>query len=105
MTIVMYRNCPFMVFRNNLKLKTMKLSINTTWLLLLVAAAGCSKKNENYKDLIKDGEIHYPGVISNAGYRAGNLRTMLVWNPGPDPKIAKYKVYWNNKQDSLETPA
>jgi hypothetical protein len=80
----------------------MKINIkNITWLLLLLAVWGCSKKNENYKELIKGGEIYYPGVIANANYRAGKLRTQLVWNPSPDPKIVKYKVYWNNKQDSL----
>ncbi|MFC0515287.1 DUF4998 domain-containing protein [Mucilaginibacter angelicae] len=80
----------------------MKINIkNITWLLLLLAMWGCSKKNENYKSLIKGGEIYYPGVIVNASYQAGKLRTQLIWNPSPDPKIVKYKVYWNNKQDSL----
>lgn len=80
----------------------MKINIkNITWLLLLLAVWGCSKKNENYKSLIKGGEIYYPGVIVNASYQAGKLRTQLIWNPSPDPKIVKYKVYWNNKQDSL----
>ncbi|SEO94642.1 protein of unknown function [Mucilaginibacter gossypiicola] len=80
----------------------MKINIkNIAWLLLLLAAWGCSKKNENYKELIKGSEIYYPGVIANANYRAGKLRTQLVWNPSPDPKIVKYKIYWNNKQDSL----
>jgi hypothetical protein len=84
----------------------MKISFkNIIWLLLPVIISGCSKKNENYKALIKDGEIHYPGVIANTNYRAGNLRTMLLWNPSPDPKIAKYVVYWNNKQDSLTVSA
>ena len=79
----------------------MKINIkNITWLVLLLAVWGCSKKNEAYKDLIKGGEKYYPGVISNANYRAGKLRTQLVWNPSPDPKIVKYKIYWNNKQDS-----
>jgi hypothetical protein len=45
--------------------------------------------DENYKKLLAGGEIIYPGVISNQNYRAGNLRTMLVWNPSPDPKIVK----------------
>lgn len=78
---------------------------NIVWLLLLVAINGCSKKNENYKALIKNGEIHYPGVIANTGFRAGNLRTQLVWTPSPDPKVAKYLVYWNNKQDSMVVAA
>jgi len=84
----------------------MKINFKNIGLLLLLAVMfSCSKKNENYKDLIKDGEVYYPGVIANTNYRAGNLRAMLVWNPSPDPKIVKYKIYWNNKQDSLTVPA
>jgi hypothetical protein len=87
-------------------MKEMKIMIkNMLCLFLLAGMASCSKKNENYKALIKNGEIHYPGVISNAGYLAGNLRTMLKFNPGPDPKIAKYVIYWNNKQDSMTVSA
>ncbi|GGA96309.1 DUF4998 domain-containing protein [Mucilaginibacter rubeus] len=74
---------------------------NIAWLVLLLAIWGCSKKNETYKELTKGGEIYYPGVISNANYRAGKLRTQLQWNPSPDPKIVKYKIYWDNKRDSL----
>ncbi|PWV47680.1 DUF4998 domain-containing protein [Chitinophaga sp. S165] len=84
----------------------MKLNIkNISWLLFAVTMMACSKKNEAYKDLLEDGEIYYPGIIQNAGYRAGNLRTMLYWNPSPDPKITSYKIYWNNKQDSLTLTA
>lgn len=80
----------------------MKLNLrNIAWLLTAVTIIGCSKKNDAYKELLKGGEIYYPGVIQNTNYRAGNLRTMLVWNPSPDPKIVKYKIFWNNKQDSL----
>jgi hypothetical protein len=87
---------------NNFKVGNMKMIFkNTIWLVLLLAVVGCSKKNEAYKELIKDGEITYPGVISNQNYRAGYLRTMLVWNPSPDPNIIRYKIYWNNKLDSL----
>jgi len=79
---------------------------NILWLLLLtVAIWSCSKKDENYKSLIKGGEIYYPGVISNQNYRGGDLRAMLVWNPSPDPNITKYKIYWNNKQDSITVDA
>lgn len=73
---------------------------NISWLLFAVSIVSCSKKNEAYKELLAGGEIYYPGIIQHAGYRAGDLRTMLVWNPSPDPKIARYKIFWNNGQDS-----
>lgn len=75
------------------------------WLPAVVTIISCSKKNDAYKELLKGGEIYYPGVIQNTNYRAGNLRTMLRWNPSPDPKIVKYKILWNNRQDSLTTTA
>jgi hypothetical protein len=79
---------------------------NIIWLLLAaIAISGCSKMDENYKKLEKGGEIIYPGVISGQNYLAGNLRTMLIWHPSPDPKIVTYKIYWNNKQDSLTVTA
>jgi hypothetical protein len=57
----------------------MKINFKTIiYLLLIVVTWGCSKKNENYKKL-SDGEIYYPGVIFKPSYRAGNLRTLLVW--------------------------
>jgi hypothetical protein len=87
-------------------MKFMNVKIKCTlWLLLTVAIAGCSKKNENYKSLVSGGEIYYPGVVSKPGYSAGNLRTLLRWNPSPDPKIKSYKVYWNNLQDSVIVPS
>jgi len=76
------------------------------WLLLVaITISGCSKMDENYKKLETGGEIIYPGVISSQNYLAGNLRTMLIWHPSPDPKIVKYKIYWNNRQDSLTVTA
>lgn len=71
------------------------------WILLLAVFVNCSKKNEDYKDFLAGGEIKYPGIISNTGYKAGNGRTMLTWSPSPDPNIQQYIIYWNNKQDSL----
>jgi hypothetical protein len=86
----------------NQKQKTMKTNIKYSIVFLMLTIVwGCSKKDENYKKLLADGEIYYPGVIANQSYLAGNLRTMLTWSPSPDPKIAKYKIFWNNKQDSL----
>lgn len=73
---------------------------NIILLLLLGTVFGCSKKNENYLSLVGD-EIHYPGVISKTGFKAGKLRAQLFWNPSPDPNIKKYVIYWNNKLDSM----
>lgn len=73
--------------------------------LALLSLIGCSKNNEQYRDLIGSGEIYYPGVVAKTDYLAGNLRTMLRWSPSPDPKIVKYKILWNNRQDSMTVNA
>lgn len=66
---------------------------------------GCKKYDDDYKKYLDNKEIVYPGVIKSPGYRAGNLRTQLVWNPSPDPSITKYIVSWNNGANTLEVPA
>ncbi|WP_316825897.1 MULTISPECIES: DUF4998 domain-containing protein [Pedobacter] len=85
----------------NAKLK----NILSLWLLTAIFGAGCSDKDQKYKELLGDGEIVYPGVIAKPDFRAGNLRTQLVWNPSPDPNIQRYVIYWNNNLDSLVVPA
>lgn len=66
---------------------------------------GCTKYDDDYKAYLNDKEIVYPGVIQSPGYRAGNLRTQLVWNPSPDPSITKYIISWNNGASTMEVPA
>jgi hypothetical protein len=43
-----------------------------------------------------------PTSLSSA---PGNYRVKLSWKPGPDPSIAKYRVFWNNGADSVEVAA
>ena len=62
--------------------------------------AGCSKKDKDYEKYITNGEVVYPGIVSNVSFRAGDRRVQLKWNPSPDLSITKYKIYWNNRKDS-----
>jgi len=70
-------------------------------LLLVTIVISCTKDDLAFKDFLKDGEIVYPGRVSNIITKPGNLRTGLWWNPSPDPSISKYVVYWNNNADSV----
>jgi len=73
--------------------------------MLLALLFGCTKKDKDYQDFTKGGEIVYPGVLSNTDFRPGNLRTKLQWSPSPDPNIKNYLIFWNNGQDSMAVPA
>jgi hypothetical protein len=87
-------------------MEKMKLTINIAVALIITfAMAGCKKYGDDYKSFLNDKETVYPGLVKNIGYKAGNLRTALYWNPSPDPTISKYVVTWNNGASSMEVPA
>jgi len=69
--------------------------------VLLGLLWSCNKKATDYRSYLSAGENVYPGIASGVKVRPGNGRLMLVWNPSPDPSIAKYVVYYNNNGDSL----
>ncbi|OOQ58754.1 DUF4998 domain-containing protein [Mucilaginibacter pedocola] len=75
------------------------------FLMLFAAVAGCRKYNDDYKTFLDGHEITYPGLAGGFGYRAGNLRAVLVWHPSPDPSIKNYVIAWNNGKDSLTVEA
>jgi hypothetical protein len=70
-------------------------------LFMACVFTGCMKDEDQYKDLLGNREIIYPGLVSNLKAYQGNLRIRLQWNPSPDPSITKYMIYWNNNADSM----
>jgi hypothetical protein len=50
-----------------------------------------------------NGAISYPGKLDSVQVFSGRNRVLLTGLFTSDPKIVKYKVYWNSKQDSIET--
>ncbi|WP_165500435.1 DUF5000 domain-containing lipoprotein [Pedobacter psychroterrae] len=80
----------------------MKTTINVAVIsCICLAVLGCKKYNEDYKDYLDNKEITYPGLATKVGYHAGNLRTVLFWNPSPDPSVKSYLITWNNGVDSM----
>jgi len=67
----------------------------------ILSLLACNKKPTDYRDFLNGQELVYPGKVSNAKARPGNGRLQLVWQPSPDPSIAKYRIFWNNGADSL----
>lgn len=74
-------------------------------LLAFLCITGCKRYDNDYLKYFDGKESVYPGLVKNLSYRAGNLRTILTWNPSPDPSVVKYVVSWNNGQDSIVVPA
>lgn len=52
-----------------------------------------------------DGEMRYPGIDSAISQAPGKNRVMLYWRSTPDPTVSYYRIFWNNRSDSLELPS
>lgn len=68
---------------------------------LLLIASGCKKMDFNYKQFIGDGEIKYVSKADSLHVRGGDERAELSWLLMSDPSVSSYKIYWDNKQDSV----
>lgn len=78
-----------------------QISKTIAFLLLAVAVVGCKKMDDIYRDFIKDGETVYIGKADSAYVRGGYHRAEVVWLVRSDPKVAGYKLSWNNGRDSV----
>lgn len=72
-------------------------------LILLGALGACTKMDETYKDLVKDGAMIYPARPDSLKAFSGNERIVLSWTVS-DPKVNRFKIYWNQRADSMELP-
>lgn len=61
----------------------------------------CGKWDDVHKQFVGDGEITYIAKADSIRTRGGLNRIELSWLFTSDPKISKYKVYWNNRRDSI----
>lgn len=71
-------------------------------LLLFLAAIGCNKMDSTYTEFLKDGEVVYVNKADSLKAYVGRERIQLQWLLISDPKVKKYKVFWNNRADSVE---
>jgi hypothetical protein len=92
----------------NLKKPEMKIHIQFKaafqWgiaILLFCGLASCSKVDIS-DPFVKGGEFTFPAKPDSVLARGGKYRLELSWLLISDPKITKYKVYWNNRRDSVE---
>ena len=72
--------------------------------LLLLVVGACTKMDA-YKDKYTvGGAITYPGKMDSVKIYSGRNRIKLTGLFTSDPKIVKYRVFWNSRQDSIEVP-
>jgi len=78
---------------------------NVFYIAMLVVVSlinGCSKFDA-YKDkYLQAGSISYPGIIDSVTVLSGKNRAMLKGLIVADPKLVKYRVFWNSRNDSIE---
>lgn len=80
----------------------MKLNQDSVYILfslLLISITSCTK-TDDYKKFYEGKELVYPGRASKIKAYPGNKRIKLSWMV-TDAKVTGYKVYWDNRSDSL----
>lgn len=76
--------------------------INFVVIILTSVFISCEKMDDTYKLFVGSGETIYIGKADSLKIRGGRNRLELSWLLLSDPKISSYKVYWNNKDDSIQ---
>ena len=66
-----------------------------------LALNSCKKMEDTYKEFIQDGETVYISKPDSLKAFVGRERIQLSWLLISDPKVKSYKVYWNNRADSI----
>ena len=70
-------------------------------MLLLIILSSCSKI-DGYKSIYTaGGQIVYPGKMDSVKVFSGKNRVKITGLFTSDPKIVKYRVFWNSRQDSI----
>jgi hypothetical protein len=85
----------------------MKQYIISIRIVMLIAVLGgvvvSCKKMDDYKKFAEGGEIIYPATFDSLKVIPGNNRVMITGFLAGIPNVVKYRVYWNDGLDSLET--
>lgn len=83
-------------------MKQRHISVYGLLLLGLVCFWACKKIDSTYKEFLGPERIYVAKADSIHTY-GGRNRVLLEWLLISDPKVATYKVFWNNGKDSVET--
>lgn len=87
-----------------MKLSKYRILLYATGLVIFITGImGCDSSMQSpYEDFIKDGEIVYPSKVDSLTVLSGNNRMMVQFLKPDDPTISKARIYWKNKQDSID---
>ncbi|NLU90355.1 DUF4998 domain-containing protein [Chitinophaga sp. Ak27] len=72
------------------------------WILLVLAVSACTKMDAYRDKYMAGGAITYPGKMDSVQAFSGKSRVLITGLFTSDPKITKYRVFWNSRQDSTE---
>jgi hypothetical protein len=85
----------------------MKQYIISIRIVLLMAVLGglvvSCKKMDDYKKYAEGGEIVYPATFDSLKVIPGNNRVLITGFLAGIPNVTKFRVYWNDGLDSLES--
>ncbi len=70
--------------------------------LVLALFNSCKKMDDIYREFYEKGETVYVGKADSIKVKGGRERVELSWLLLSDPKVTGYKVYWNNRKDSVQ---
>ena len=73
-------------------------------MLLLIIFSSCSKIDAYKTKYAVGGPIVYPGKMDSVKVFSGKNRVKITGLFTSDPKIVKYRIFWNSRQDSVEMP-
>lgn len=72
--------------------------------LLVLIISACTKMDDYKRKYTTGGSIAYPGRMDSVKVFSGKNRVKVTGLFTSDPKIVKYRVFWNSRQDSIEVP-
>ncbi|WP_316816293.1 DUF4998 domain-containing protein [Pedobacter nyackensis] len=76
---------------------------NILYILTICSVLTACSKIDDYKaEFQGEKEISYPGILDSLKVFSGNKRVMVYGLFTSDPKIVKYQVFWNGKQNVIE---
>src|SRR5690606_744399 len=70
----------------------------------ILAANACGKLDDTYKEYIEGGERIYAGRVLDVYTIGGNEMITAVWKIPTDPDINEFRIFWDERRDSLSVP-
>ncbi|NGM62632.1 hypothetical protein G5B30_11970 [Sphingobacterium sp. SGG-5] len=83
-------------------MKNNRISFLIALFVLMGFLFSCKEMDYTYRQFVEDGETVYISKADSIVVRGGNQRAEVSWLLLSDPKVTKYKMYWNNRKDSVE---